>query len=170
MSSSTTDVSDRTQSRISAALLDWISSQPDLDASRVAVRGASHGGYLALAAMAEFGDRLRAASTSPESPDSRPACEYERASAIDYWRPSTATNATLKHREFLRSISPVARAERIRKPLLVVHAENDPRVKIGEADQIVSAVKRNGTLVWYVWFTARAIASIDESTPCIRCS
>ncbi len=52
----------------------------------------------------------------------------------------------------MKSISPLTHADQIRKPLLVVHARNDPRVKIGEADQIVAAVERNGTLVWYVRF------------------
>jgi dipeptidyl aminopeptidase/acylaminoacyl peptidase len=134
------------------ALLDWISTQPDLDASRVAVRGASHGGYLALAALAEFGNRLRCGIDIAGVSGLETSLQFERDSAIDYWRAEYGDERDRETREFLRSISPVTRAERIRKPLLVVHSENDPRVKIGEADQIVSAVQRNGTIVWYVWF------------------
>ncbi len=55
------------------ALLDWISTQPDLDSSRVAVSGGSHGGYLALAMLAQYGDRFARASISPGSPTSRRA-------------------------------------------------------------------------------------------------
>ena len=42
------------------ALLDWIATQPDLDKDRVAVAGGSYGGYMVLAAMTHYNDRLRA--------------------------------------------------------------------------------------------------------------
>jgi dipeptidyl aminopeptidase/acylaminoacyl peptidase len=136
------------------ALLDWISTQPDWDASRVAVSGGSHGGYLALAMMAEFGDRLRAGIDIAGFSDFETSLKDERPSAIDYWRAEYGDERDPETRKFMRSISPLTHADRIKKPLLVVHAKNDPRVKIDEADQIVSAVQRNGTLVWYVWFDA----------------
>ena len=40
------------------ALLDWIGTQPDLDKDRVAVYGQSYGGYMSLAVMTHFADRL----------------------------------------------------------------------------------------------------------------
>ncbi|NIM02124.1 MAG: prolyl oligopeptidase family serine peptidase, partial [Acidobacteria bacterium] len=43
------------------ALLDWIAGQPDLDASRVAVYGGSYGGYMVLASLMHYSDRLKAA-------------------------------------------------------------------------------------------------------------
>ena len=43
------------------ALLDWIGTQPDLDAKRVAVFGGSYGGYMVLASAVHFSDRLKAA-------------------------------------------------------------------------------------------------------------
>src|SRR4029453_12164939 len=42
------------------ALLDWVAKQPDLDASRVAVVGQSYGGYMGLAPLVHFGDRIKA--------------------------------------------------------------------------------------------------------------
>ena len=45
------------------ALLDWIATQPDLDASRVMVAGGSYGGYMSLAVMTFYSDRLAAAAT-----------------------------------------------------------------------------------------------------------
>ena len=41
------------------ALLDWIAAQPGLDKNRVMIAGPSYGGYVALAAAIEYGDRLR---------------------------------------------------------------------------------------------------------------
>src|SRR5205823_8894046 len=42
------------------ALLDWIAKQPELDSSRVAVTGGSYGGYMVLASLTNFGDRIKA--------------------------------------------------------------------------------------------------------------
>src|SRR6185503_15226789 len=42
------------------ALLDWIASQPELDASRVAVSGGSYGGFMVLASLTNFGERIKA--------------------------------------------------------------------------------------------------------------
>jgi dipeptidyl aminopeptidase/acylaminoacyl peptidase len=53
-------------------------------------------------------------------------------------------------RETLTRMSPVTNAARIRKPILVVHGRNDPRVPYTEAEQIVETVRRNGVAVWYI--------------------
>ena len=45
--------------------------------------------------------------------------------------------------EFLESVSPLNKAHLIKTPLLVIHGENDPRVPVSEARQIISAVKAN---------------------------
>lgn len=41
------------------AILDWIKRDPALDPARVAVAGGSYGGYMSLASMTHFSDRLR---------------------------------------------------------------------------------------------------------------
>jgi dipeptidyl aminopeptidase/acylaminoacyl peptidase len=53
-------------------------------------------------------------------------------------------------RAHLESISPLNRADRIRKPLLVIQGANDPRVPRSEAEQIVRTVRGHGTSVWYL--------------------
>jgi len=47
-------------------------------------------------------------------------------------------------REFLESISPNNNAQRIKSPLFIIHGTNDPRVPIGEAEQIAETLKRHG--------------------------
>ena len=42
------------------ALLDWIATQGDLDSDRIAVSGGSYGGYMVLACLVHYGDRLEA--------------------------------------------------------------------------------------------------------------
>jgi dipeptidyl aminopeptidase/acylaminoacyl peptidase len=48
--------------------------------------------------------------------------------------------------------SPLYRASAIRAPLLIAQGANDPRVKKRESDQIVQALKENGTEVEYLVF------------------
>lgn len=134
------------------ALLDWISTQPDLDATHVAVSGGSHGGYLALAALVRYGDRLLAGIDISGVSDFESSLKSEPASTIDYWRTEYGDERDPEMLSFLRSISPLRNANAIRKPLLVAHGNYDTRVKIGEAKQIVAAVRRNNTPVWYMRF------------------
>lgn len=53
-------------------------------------------------------------------------------------------------REFLESISPLTQVGKIRVPLLVVQGFNDPRVPVGEAEQMVKAVRDGGGICWYL--------------------
>jgi len=55
-----------------------------------------------------------------------------------------------KMREFLQQISPLSRATEVKKPLFVVHGRNDPRVPYAEAQQMVQAVRAQGTPVWFL--------------------
>ncbi len=134
------------------ALLDWIDTQPDLDPRRVAIRGSAYGGYLALASMALAGPRIRAGidiagishfeTLLQDSP--LPDRDGRRAEFGDERDPETI--------EFFRSISPLARAAKIRSPLLVIHGINDPRVPVGESTRISAAVRDNDIPVWSIFF------------------
>jgi dipeptidyl aminopeptidase/acylaminoacyl peptidase len=57
-----------------------------------------------------------------------------------------------RDREFLQQISPIHQVDRIRAPLFVVHGANDPRVPVGEAEQIVSALRSRKVPVEYLRF------------------
>jgi len=51
-------------------------------------------------------------------------------------------------RRFLDAISPLSQAERLQRPLLVVHGRNDPRVPVSEAEQLVERMKTTRVPVW----------------------
>jgi acetyl esterase/lipase len=133
------------------ALLDWIARQPELDASRVAVSGGSYGGYMVLASLVHFGDRLKAGvdyvgianfitfleRTSPYRQDLR------RAEYGDERKPQM--------RAVFERINPTAKADKIVSALLVAHGRNDPRVPFSEAEQIVDIVRGKGREVWTVY-------------------
>ncbi|MBX3703063.1 MAG: S9 family peptidase [Steroidobacteraceae bacterium] len=132
------------------ALLDWIATQPDLDASRVVVIGGSYGGYMVLASMTHYNDRLRGGIdivgisnfiTFLES-----TAEYRR----DLRRPEYGDERDPAMRAFLQRISPLNNAGRISKPMLIVQGQNDPRVPVTESEQMVAKIRANGGEVWYL--------------------
>ncbi|HET9999404.1 MAG TPA: prolyl oligopeptidase family serine peptidase, partial [Ktedonobacteraceae bacterium] len=55
-------------------------------------------------------------------------------------------------RDFLESISPINHVNDITAPLFVIHGANDPRVPIGEAEQIVAALRARNVPVEYMRF------------------
>ncbi len=132
------------------ALLDWIAAQPDLDASRVAVTGGSYGGHMTLAVSAFYSERIRC-SVDIVGPSSLVTfLENTEAYRRDLRRVEYGDERDPKMREFLVKIAPMNNIEKIRKPMFVVAGKNDPRVPVSESDQIVAALKKQGTPVWYV--------------------
>ncbi len=64
-----------------------------------------------------------------------------------------AEYGSLEHdREYLEQISPIRSVDRITAPLFVVHGANDPRVPVGEAEQVVSALRERQVPVEYLRF------------------
>jgi len=57
-----------------------------------------------------------------------------------------------KDSTYLKKISPLFHAEKIRKPLMVLQGANDPRVLKAESDEIVEKAKNNNVPVKYVVF------------------
>jgi dipeptidyl aminopeptidase/acylaminoacyl peptidase len=134
------------------ALLDWIAGQPNLDASRVAVSGESYGGFLALASLARYGDRLRAGIDVMGVSDTVSFLETARPRALAGWRREYGDERDPAMRAFLHEISPLTHADRIRCPLLVIHGRNDLRVRFDQSERLVDAVKPGGRPLWFVAF------------------
>jgi dipeptidyl aminopeptidase/acylaminoacyl peptidase len=132
------------------ALLDWIATQPDLDADRVLVTGGSYGGYMALAVATKYGDRIRGAIDIVGISNFVSFLERTEDYRRDLRRVEYGDERDPKMREFLLKISPLTNADKITKPLFVIHGKNDPRVPLNEAEQIVKTVRNNGVPVWYL--------------------
>jgi dipeptidyl aminopeptidase/acylaminoacyl peptidase len=132
------------------ALLDWIGTRPELDAGRVAVIGGSYGGYMVLASMAHYGERLRAGIDIVGISNFVTFLESTKDYRRDLRRVEYGDERDPVMREFLQRISPTNNAHRIRRPMFVVQGANDPRVPLGEAEQIVAAIRKNGGEAWYL--------------------
>ncbi len=132
------------------ALLDWVAAQPDLDKDRVAVIGGSYGGYMSLASMTHFSDRLRCGVDIVGISNFVTFLESTQEYRRDLRRAEYGDERDPKMREFLVSISPLTNAGKIGKPLLVAQGQNDPRVPVGESEQMVKRVRENAGDVWYI--------------------
>jgi dipeptidyl aminopeptidase/acylaminoacyl peptidase len=132
------------------SLLVWIGAQPQFDRDKVAVMGASYGGYMALASMVAYGERLRGgvdlAGISNFVNFLANTAGYRR----DTRRAEYGDERDTHMRAFLERISPLDNAARIRRPLLVAAGKNDPIVPVSESDQLVWRVRSNGSEVWYL--------------------
>lgn len=132
------------------ALLDWIATQPTLDAKRVSVMGGSYGGYMVLACLTHFSDRLRCGidivGISNFVTFLKNTQDYRR----DLRRVEYGDERDPAMAEFLAKISPLNNVAKITKPLFVVQGQNDPRVPVTEADQMVKAIRAQGGACWYL--------------------
>lgn len=133
-----------------AAGVAWLKSSGWIDPKKIAVMGGSYGGYMTLAAITLYPDLWAAAVDSFGIANfktflARTASYRAGLRASEYGDP-------LADGDFLDSISPLHKADRIRAPLLVLQGANDPRVPQEEAEQIVAAVRQAGGVAEYILF------------------
>ncbi len=129
----------------------WLVKEGIADPKRVAIYGASYGGYATLAGLA-FTPDLYAAGVSYVGPSNL----FTLFSSIPpYWEPIRQkmyeqVGDPESEKEFVQSISPFFYADQIQVPLFVAQGANDPRVKKAESDQIVEALRQRGLAVPYL--------------------
>jgi dipeptidyl aminopeptidase/acylaminoacyl peptidase len=133
----------------------WATAEGIAERGRVAIFGASYGGYAALVG-ATFTPEAFCAAVSIVGPSN---LETFMASIPPYWVSAyenlvrrIGDPRTEAGRELLRSRSPLNRVGAISKPLLILQGANDPRVKQAESDQIVAAARARGLPVSYVLY------------------
>ncbi len=133
-----------------AAAVDWLKSRGGADPKRIAVMGGSYGGYMVLAAITLYPEIWAAAVelfgiANFETNLKRTSGYRRKLREREY--------GTLeKDLEFLRSISPIYKVDRIRAPLFVLQGKNDPRVPYTESEQIVKALRDRNRPVEYILF------------------
>jgi dipeptidyl aminopeptidase/acylaminoacyl peptidase len=124
------------------ALHDWLATQPDLDEHRAALYGGSYGGYMVLAGLAFQPERWAAGVDIVGISDLVTFLEQTSP-----WRRAFREReyGSLEHdRDLLRELSPITHVERMRAPLFIIHGANDPRVPLGEAEQIHAVLRARG--------------------------
>ncbi|WP_336329751.1 S9 family peptidase [Haloarcula sp. CGMCC 1.2071] len=125
--------------------VDWLHDHPAVDPDQIVAMGGSYGGFMVLAALTEYPD-LWAAGVDvvgianfvtflENTGDWRRELREAEYGSLD------------EDREFLESISPINNVDRIDAPLFVLHGANDPRVPVGEAEQIAEQAAERGVPV-----------------------
>jgi dipeptidyl aminopeptidase/acylaminoacyl peptidase len=128
----------------------WLHSRKEIDAGRIAIYGRSYGGFMVLAALTEYPDAFAAGIDVVGIADW--VTFLERTSPWRRAHREREYGSLAHHREFLRTISPIHKAERIRAPLLVMAGDNDPRVPLYESQQIVERIQAAGGVVRFVHY------------------
>ncbi len=129
----------------------WLIQQGLADSERVAIYGASYGGYAVLEGLVKTPDLYAA------------GVDYVGVSNLftffktipPYWAPYLEMMYEMvghpeKDKDWFQQHSPALNAEKIRRPLLVAQGAKDPRVNIDESNQIVEALRRRGVEVEYI--------------------
>ena len=133
-----------------AYAVEWLKTKGDADPKRIAVMGGSYGGYMTLAAITLYPDLWAAAVDTVgisnwESFLKNTSGYRRRQREVEYGRLD-------RDIDFLRSISPIAKIDRIKCPLFVIAGRNDPRVPWTEGQQMVDALRKRGaTVEWKVY-------------------
>ncbi len=135
------------------ALLDWIATQPDMDPERVVVHGGSYGGFMVLASLAAYSDRLAGAVNIFGIANFVSFLENTEAYRRDLRRAEYGDERDPAMRAVFDRISPIHLTDQMTAPLLVIQGANDPRVPQSESEQIVDAVRAQGRPVWYLLAT-----------------
>jgi len=125
--------------------VDWLHDHPAVDPDRIAVMGASYGGFMTLAALTAYPDVWAAGvdivgianfvTFLENTGDWRRELREAEYGSLD------------EDRELLESISPINHVGDIAAPLFVLHGENDPRVPVSEAHRIIEGAREAGVPV-----------------------
>ena len=132
------------------ALLDWIAAEPSLDETRVIVYGGSYGGYMVLASMVHYGERLLGGIEYDGVSNFVTSLENTASYRKDFRRAEYGDERDPEMRAFLESVSPLNHADSITKPLFVIQGLNDAQVPVGQSEQMVAQLRAHGTEVWYL--------------------
>lgn len=119
----------------------WLIKNGYTSTDQLAIKGGSYGGYAVMAALTEYPDLFAAGIE-----------EIGIVNFVTFLQNTKAYRRKLRESEygpltdpeFLKSISPIHKVDKIKAALLVIHGENDPRVPVGEARQVIEAVRAQG--------------------------
>ena len=132
------------------ALLDWISTQPGLDASKIMIKGNSSGGYLALSVAETFPTKIAAVFSYIAPTNLATFIERNAGNDPGSWRRELGDERDGKIRDFFEKTAPANYAGKIEKPTFLVLGEKDLMTSVSETERIKSVLQEKGIPVWYL--------------------
>jgi len=138
-----------------ADAMDWAVAKGIADPARVAIFGASYGGYAVLSALAFTPERYACGIDLVGPSNLQTLLE----TVPPYWKPflnllvsRMGNYRTEEGQADLAARSPLHKAGQISRPLLIGQGANDPRVHQSESDRIVKSLQANNTPVTYILY------------------
>lgn len=126
----------------------WIVKQGIADPQRLAIMGASYGGYSTLIALARTPDLFRCGvacmAVSNWGSLFKDLEREDHTDGIRWWTTMIGNMKNEKERERMAAVSPVNLAARIKAPLFIMHGKEDYTVPVEQAYAMVSALKKAG--------------------------
>ncbi|MCZ7575264.1 MAG: S9 family peptidase [Ardenticatenaceae bacterium] len=132
------------------AAYEWLIREGGAAPDKVAVYGGSYGGFMVLSALTTYPE-LWAAGVDIVG-IANFVTFLENTSAYRRKVREAEYGSLERDRDFLQSISPLTHVDRITAPLVVIHGANDPRVPVGEAEQVVAALQERQVPVEYLCY------------------
>jgi dipeptidyl aminopeptidase/acylaminoacyl peptidase len=133
----------------------WLVEQGIADETKVAIAGASYGGYEALVGLTftpnEFACGISYVGMSDLASLLTNAPAWWEG-GLPFWYKFIGNPAVASERAGMDAKSPLYKAKDATKPLLIMHGVNDPRVKLDQATRMVSALQSAGKPVEFVTF------------------
>lgn len=117
---------------------EWLKNNGGADPKRLGIMGGSYGGFVVMAGITRYPELFSAAIN-----------KVGVVNFLSYFKNTKSYRRKVRRaeygpeddEEFLRSISPIFKVAAIKTPLFVIHGENDPRVPVDEARQIIKALE-----------------------------
>ncbi|MBI4488308.1 MAG: S9 family peptidase [Deltaproteobacteria bacterium] len=135
--------------------VDWAIHQGYADPKKVAIMGGSYGGYAALVGVTFTPEKFSCAVDIVGPSNLKTLI----GSIPPYWKPTRSMFDVRmgniddpKDAELIKNASPLFKADKIVRPLLIGQGANDPRVNQKESEQIVEAIEKNKGKVMYVLY------------------
>jgi dipeptidyl aminopeptidase/acylaminoacyl peptidase len=128
----------------------WLAGRPAIDGERIGIMGQSYGGFMVMSAITEHPDLWRAAVNYYGIADF-----VTLLAGTGAWRRNhraAECGDPDRNADLFSRISPIHRVDRIKVPVLIAHGMRDPRVPIGESEQLVAALRERQKPVTYLTF------------------
>jgi dipeptidyl aminopeptidase/acylaminoacyl peptidase len=131
--------------------VNWLVKAGIADPQKIAIMGASYGGYSTLVGLTMTPEIFAAGVSSVGISD----LIFHYNNYPVYWslakpRFRVRVGDPVKEEDFLKSRSPLYHLDKIKAPLLIAHGVNDARVVASQSEQVVAAMRNANKPVEYV--------------------
>jgi dipeptidyl aminopeptidase/acylaminoacyl peptidase len=127
------------------AAADWMVKTGYVDANKIAVTGASYGGYLTMMALSKAPERWAAGAATVPVVNWFTEIEHQDPLLREYF--IATLGDPMKDKARLRDRSPIYFVDQIKAPVLLLAGSNDPRCPPSEAEQVAAALNKRGRVV-----------------------